>query len=296
MPRTVYILFFILSLSLSAFGGLLPLTVKEIALMLRSGYSIEAVEEDLTARHFIETIDPTAEKALLEAGAPPAFVASLKSGRFAVPPEKTTALAREVEAKAKHRAAMEAEAKKFNTLYQDQMARERTAAAPSSASSGALARLVKGELVTSKNGTLSTYNDQELERKKLIALYFSARWCGPCRKFTPDLVAYYNRVAASHPEFEIIFVSQDRSAPAMEEYMRDMQMPWPALRYDNAQQNNEILAYAGDGIPCLVLLDGDGKVVSHSYNGKTYLGPGKVLADLDRIFGLTPPEAVAQRK
>ena len=36
--------------------------------------------------------------------------------------------------------------------------------------------------------------------------------------------------------------------------------------------------------PDLVLLDASGKVVSDSYAGKEYLGPQKVLADLDQIF------------
>ena len=47
-----------------------------------------------------------------------------------------------------------------------------------------------------------------------------------------ELVDYYNRVAALHPEFEIVFVSADRSGPAMEAYMRDMQMPWPAVKFE----------------------------------------------------------------
>ncbi len=139
--------------------------------------------------------------------------------------------------------------------------------------------------MTSRNGILNTFNDQPLEQKKLIALYYSAHWCGPCRKFTPTLVEYYNRIAPSHPEFEIIFVSADRSGPAMEGYMRDMQMPWPALKYEKISENAAIRQYAGAGIPCLVLVDASGKVISDSYNGKNYLGPEKVLADLDKIFG-----------
>ncbi|MFN2509800.1 MAG: thioredoxin-like domain-containing protein, partial [Chthoniobacterales bacterium] len=151
--------------------------------------------------------------------------------------------------------------------------------------SNAIAALVRGDLVTSRNGTLSTFNDQVLEQKKLIGLYFAARWCPSCRKFTPELVEYYNRVAAAHPEFEIIFVSGDRSGPAMETYMRDAQMPWPAVKYEKIAEKEALRKYAGEGIPCLVLVDATGKVISDSYAGKTYLGPVKVLADLDRIFG-----------
>ena len=160
-----------------------------------------------------------------------------------------------------------------------------------------IADLVKGDLVTSKNGILQIVNDQTFEQKKLIALYFSGRWCPQCRKFTPELVDYYTRVAAAHPEFEVVFVSSDRSGPAMEEYMRDTKMPWPAVKYEKVAEKEELKKYAGSGIPCLVLVDASGKVISDSYAGKTYLGPSKVLRDLDQLFaGGTPASApVAQR-
>src|SRR4029078_13456555 len=102
--------------------------------------------------------------------------------------------------------------------------RSRAAAPAPGSGTNAIAALVKGDLVTSQNGTLSPYNDQPLERKKLIGLYFSAHWCGPCRKFTPELVAYYNRIVATHPEFEIVFVSNDRTAARLDTYMRQMTM------------------------------------------------------------------------
>lgn len=286
----------LLAFAFSLDAGVLPLTVKEISLMLRSGYSAQDVENDLARRHFIETIDPAAEKTLLLAGASPDLLHRLKGGFYAVPAEKTAALRREMEAKAARRAALQEEAKKSNSLYQDQLARERAAAASIATTRAPIANLVKGDLVTSKNGILNTYNDQELGKKKLVALFFSARWCPSCRRFTPELVQYYNRVAAAHPDFEVIFVSLDRSAPAMEAYMRDMQMPWPAVRFDKVQEKKDLLAYVGPGIPCLVLVDAGGNVLSDSYNGTTYVGPNKVLADLDRYFGAAPPEAVAQAK
>ncbi len=86
-----------------------------------------------------------------------------------------------------------------------------------------------------KNGVLTPYADQAFEKKKLIGLYFSAHWCGPCRKFTPELVAFYNKNAAAHPEFEVLFVSNDKSAAAMQGYMREMQMPWPAVSFDKSR-------------------------------------------------------------
>jgi thiol-disulfide isomerase/thioredoxin len=54
----------------------------------------------------------------------------------------------------------------------------------------ALAAEFKGSLVAPTNGSLSPFDDEPLAKKKLIALYFSAGWCGPCRRFTPELVQF----------------------------------------------------------------------------------------------------------
>ncbi len=63
--RRALLLFLLLGLPTWGVAALAPMTAKEIGLMLRSGYSVEAVEQDLAARHFIEAIDPAAEKALV---------------------------------------------------------------------------------------------------------------------------------------------------------------------------------------------------------------------------------------
>jgi hypothetical protein len=47
----------------------------------------------------------------------------------------------------------------------------------------------------------------ELEGRKLIGLYFSARWCHPCRIFTPELVSFRN----PHKDaFQFVTMSWDR--------------------------------------------------------------------------------------
>ena len=48
---------------------------------------------------------------------------------------------------------------------------------------------------------------------KLVGLYFSAHWCPPCRRFTPRLVDFRDRLGKESP-LEIVFVSCDRDARA----------------------------------------------------------------------------------
>ena len=273
------------------------MTLKDVSLMLRSGYSPDAVEREVAARHFIGTLDASAEKNLMEAGASPALINGLKSGAFAIPESEQAAVQAELAAKEQRRAAQSEESRKLNTQYQAQLAQQRNAPAANAAGpASSIAALVKGDLVTSQNGITRPHLDAAFEKKKLIGLYFSAYWCGPCRKFTPNLVGFYNKNAAAHPEFEILFVSVDKSAPAMESYMRDMQMPWPAVSYDKVSGNQALRKYAGSSIPCLVVVDETGKVVFDTFAGKDYRGPEAVLSDLDKFFASGSSGPVAQAR
>jgi nucleoredoxin len=274
----------------------LPLTTKEISLMLRSGYSSNAVLQELSIRYFAEKLDIEKEKTLLHAGASAELIAALKSGTYSLSPEQMTIAQRQIADQTKRRAAEAERSQQFDRLYQSQMARERAAARPQAPNANAIHELVKGDLVSLHNGALGHFDDEALEKKKLIALYFSAHWCAPCRKFTPELVEYYNRVATQHPEFEIVFVSFDKSQFAMETYMREANMPWPAIDFPKLQGKDAIRKYAGDGIPCLVLIDATGKVISSTYAGAQYLGPAKVLGDLDAIFAGKVLDKVAQNR
>ncbi|HWM23633.1 MAG TPA: thioredoxin-like domain-containing protein [Chthoniobacterales bacterium] len=278
----------------SVSGRVLPLTVKEVCLMLRSGYSSEAVQRDLTERHLAEACDPAGEAALRSAGASPSLIDAIKSGAYQTSPADALAAVERQRAQAQRQAAETERLRKMDRLYRTLPPREPTT--PQAVETRpVVADLVKGDLVYSRNGSLAPF-DQGLEDKKIIALYFSAQWCGPCRKFTPTLVEYYNRVKAQHPEFEIVFMSSDRSAFGMESYMRETQMPWPAVNFGKLASKEALMKYKGDGIPCLVLLDASGKVLAHTYEGGKSLGPEKVLATLDAIFARGSGGQVAQAR
>jgi hypothetical protein len=84
----------------------------------------------------------------------------------------------------------------------------------------------------------------------------------------------------------------------MQKYMQAEGMPFPALSFDLKDQTPELTKYAGDAIPCLVLVDGAGGVISDTYVNKQYVGPRHVLEDLAKLAGMnvawpgsTPPPA-----
>ena len=121
-----------------------------------------------------------------------------------------------------------------------------------------------------------------LEGKRHFAFYYSAHWCPPCRAFTPKLVSFYQSFAAAHPDFELVFVSSDHSEGEMRTYMQEAGMPWPAVPFAKAKTAH-LPRSTGNGIPCLVLADADGRVLADSFAGATYLGPGKVLKDIGNL-------------
>jgi nucleoredoxin len=154
---------------------------------------------------------------------------------------------------------------------------------------------VKDSLVKSKGRDVETFDATPLKDAKYIAIYYSASWCGPCRAFTPDLVKWYKRNKSKNPHFELIFVSSDRSAKDMAAYMKDDDMEWPALAYDKKKDGSAsaVTKYSGSGIPCLVLIDETGKVLSDSYVDGKYVGPRKVLEDIEKTLKDNPASGAA---
>jgi nucleoredoxin len=149
---------------------------------------------------------------------------------------------------------------------------------------GVISEQIQKNLVKLEGKKLKKYEDPELEYKKYFAFYFSAHWCPPCRAFTPKLVQSYNQLKEKSSAFELIFVSRDHSAEDMEAYAHEAQMPWPAIRFASIASKKGILAYMGGGIPSLVVVDADGKVLSDSYVDKEYRGPDPVVRELQQLL------------
>ena len=274
----------------------LPLTTSDISLMLRSGYSVPTIEAELATRHFADQLDEGKRNQLIKAGATTELLDAIESGNFSVPKDQLEKSRRKMDEQAAERALMAERAKRNDTLYQNQLLKQR-ARVVAHGSADAIAGAAKGNLVRLQNGNLVSCYDEELAPKQIYGLYFSAHWCPPCRKFTPQLVAYYNQIAHDHPEFEIIFVSADKSAEDMATYMRESGMPWPAIEYSKLANVPALQKYVGRGIPDLVIVDASGKVLADSFVGGKYVGPGRVLDDLSAIFarGGGSPQVAANR-
>ncbi|OQR87926.1 putative protein-like, partial [Thraustotheca clavata] len=103
------------------------------------------------------------------------------------------------------------------------------------------------------NNTGDTIGSTELKGKVLM-LYFSASWCGPCHSFTPLLIEAYNAAKAKGHEFELIFITGDRSKEDFDTYFA--KMPWYAVPFEASKSVYDDLGemYDVNGIPHLVIL------------------------------------------
>lgn len=138
-----------------------------------------------------------------------------------------------------------------------------------------------GPMVNAADG--SRHDARKLSSSKYMLVYFSALWCPPCRGFTPKLVDFVN-AKRSGDNFNLVFVSNDRSEGAMFKYMTEYKMPWVAVPFDRIKPSGLQSMYGGNGIPNLVLVGPDGQVVSGSYRDGKYVGPQAVLNDFDAIL------------
>ena len=106
-----------------------------------------------------------------------------------------------------------------------------------------------------------------LAGKKHILVYFSAHWCPPCRAYTPKLEYAYFTSPKAGKDTAIVFVSSDNTETEFNEYYRDMSFyALPFREYATMTKLND--AYDVRGIPSLVLLDGDGKLVEQNVRGR----------------------------
>lgn len=95
---------------------------------------------------------------------------------------------------------------------------------------------------------------------KKLGLYFSASWCGPCRRFTPNLIEVYTELSTKG-DFEVIFVSADEDEESFNAYFS--KMPWLAIPFSGSEARKRLdEQFKVMGIPHLVLLDDNGKVLT----------------------------------
>jgi len=69
--------------------------------------------------------------------------------------------------------------------------------------------------------------EEVLGNAPMVAFYFSASWCGPCQKFMPELIKFYE--ATRGTGMEIVLVGVDEDEDDFEKFYAEM--PWKAIPF-----------------------------------------------------------------
>jgi len=105
------------------------------------------------------------------------------------------------------------------------------------------------------------FNTQQLTSADVIAFYFSAHWCPPCKHFTPVLKKFYDTLHSNgERSLKIIFVSSDQSEPEMWKYMYEAHGDWLVLKFASTELKDRLSRqFQVSGIPQLIVIDAVGR-------------------------------------
>lgn len=154
---------------------------------------------------------------------------------------------------------------------------------------GAVRRLkLPGNSIEIKGFTLSgdEFNIDSLKGKTVL-IDFWATWCGPCLGEIPNMLEMYE--AYKDKGFEIVGISVDSDIERLKGFIEKREIPWIILQDTQTEkpdyeENSD--RYGISGIPSMILVGADGKVISISARGHA------LNAELEKIYGPIEKEPV----
>jgi nucleoredoxin len=95
---------------------------------------------------------------------------------------------------------------------------------------------------------------------KTLGVYFSGKWCAPCQQFTPVLKEAYEALQAQGKDFEVVYVSSDKTADEFNAYLAEM--PWLAVPFEGKAKSLIAAVLGVRALPTLLIYDENDKLIT----------------------------------
>lgn len=116
-------------------------------------------------------------------------------------------------------------------------------------------------------------------RGKVVLVDYWATWCGPCIAELPNVLENYEKY--HEKGFEVVGISLDEDRERLARFISEKELPWTCLFQEGAGWNHPMAEFYGVmGIPAMMLVDRDGKVVSLRARG------GELERQLVKLLGV----------
>ena len=134
--------------------------------------------------------------------------------------------------------------------------------------------------------SIKTLDDKPLRladhRGKYVLLDFWATWCGPCVRQTPALKRLFDRFGGDD-RFVMIGLSLDKRTEDPRRYVQENRLGWVQGFLGDWAKTDIPARYGVSGIPTLILIDPDGKIVAAGLNAAS------ARRRLDGLLSDAPP-------
>jgi hypothetical protein len=144
------------------------------------------------------------------------------------------------------------------------------------------ARSIAASLEPLRAGASAPAAGANLENADYIVVLRARLGCERCAGFAPDLAAFYQRVKAEHPNFEVVFYSDDKNVDDAHKVASSEKFPGRILGFDRKMEAADLSSQSGELLPLVFVYDKNGKLVTKNHPNGGKPAAKDVLATLEQ--------------